>query len=91
MRKLRDKKMAALPEPLTHYRTTRPLHLDYVIREGRYASMARARTRQTRPSRREEPLRFPLSTAIDARSLITWARRSARESRLLGSWRAGER
>jgi len=75
MRKLRKKKMIALPEVLLHYRTNRPITLAYVIASGRSGKLAKVKTRSKNPKPNAKLMSFPRSALVDARSIATWARR----------------
>ncbi|MDV8055976.1 glycosyltransferase family 2 protein [Rhodococcus sp. IEGM 1343] len=74
---MRDKRFACLSEPLVYYRTHRPITLEYAIKSGRYAELAkhRATTAAPRDQLRTTPRSLPLSLTTDLRSAAQWLKR----------------
>jgi glycosyltransferase involved in cell wall biosynthesis len=79
MLRLSGSRVLALPEVLTMYRTTRPLPLSYAIKNGRYVQLAKRRLRLSGSSQPTDISGLPHTAFVDARSMVTWARRRLNE------------
>lgn len=79
--RLSDRPMRCLPEVLLHYRTMRPVPLDYVILNGRYAALARKRFELLKSGcdLNECPTEPRRDLLTDAGSLKSWVVRNLRE------------
>ncbi|WP_442972553.1 glycosyltransferase family 2 protein [Rhodococcus sp. JS3073] len=79
--KLSDRPMLCLPQVLLHYRTQRPLPLEYVIRNGRYAALARQRFDLSKRGVGTEDLpTVPTRSVVtDLNSVKSWMIRNVRE------------
>lgn len=79
--KLSDRRVRCLSEVLVHYRTERPVPLGYVIRNGRYADLARRRFELARDGIDEKllPLDPEKSLRTDIGSFKSWIARNLQE------------
>ncbi|WP_369292765.1 glycosyltransferase family 2 protein [Rhodococcus indonesiensis] len=79
--RLSDRRVRCLPEVHVLYRTARPLPLEYAVRNGRYAALAR--TRYAMASRGVAVEALPTQPArsllVDLGSVKSWAVRNVRE------------
>lgn len=79
--KLSDKRVGCLDEVLVHYRTDRPVPISYVIRNGRYAQLARDRFYLARAGVPEVDLPQEPNSSLrtDLRSVKDWVVRNLQE------------
>lgn len=79
--KLSDRRVRCLSEVLVHYRTNRPVPLEYVLRNGRYADLARRRFELARDGVDEAllPLDPEKSLRTDMGSFKSWIARNLQE------------
>lgn len=79
--KLSDRRVRCLDEVLVHYRTQRPVTLSYVIRNGRYAQLARDRFEMSQRGLSEDalPLEPTKSIRTDLASVKSWVVRNLQE------------
>lgn len=79
--RMRNEHFACLSEPLVYYRTARPVTLDYAIKSGRYADLAKSRElgRSDSDRARTTPKTLPMSLKTDLRSTLQWIKRRQAE------------
>ncbi|WP_156171755.1 glycosyltransferase family 2 protein [Demequina rhizosphaerae] len=76
--RLKEHRFGAVDDVVVYYRTARPVPLRYAIVSGRYGKLARQRA-HARGAQPTAPVHGIAAIPTDARSLVGWIRRNARE------------